>query len=423
MKKRVLLKGPILTRSGYGEQARFAFRALISRPDLFDVYIQPLQWGHTSWLNDLSDERRLIDQLIEKTIMHMHQGGNFDISIQVTIPNEWEAMAPVNIGYTAGIETTLVASEWLEAGNYMDKIIVVSTHSKAVYENSEYTAVHNETKEEMPYTLTTDIAAVNYPVKAYENTPDLNIDLDYDFNFLTIAQWSPRKNIENTIKWFVEEFLNDEVGFVVKTNQAKNCLMDKMSTEMSLRAILENYPDRKCKIYLLHGDMTDEEIHSLYVHPQMKAFLGIPHGEGFGLPFFEAAYSGMPVITAGWSGQLDYLVDEQGKERFYNVAFDLNHVQKSVVWDGVIVKESMWAYAREHSVKQKMRECHEDIIESRDPYKTKEYIKELTDRFSETKLYEQFISHIWEPTDEDEADAEREALAESADLAANVGLL
>jgi len=117
------------------------------------------------------------------------------------------------------------------------------------------------------------------------------------------------------------------------------------------------------------------------------------------------------------------MVDEQGKERLYNVAFDLNHVQKSVVWDGVIVKESMWAYAREHSVKQKMRECHEDIIESRDPYKTKEYIKELTDRFSETKLYEQFISHIWEPTDEDEADAEREALAESADLAANVGLL
>ena len=39
MKKNVLLVGPILTRSGYGEQARFALRALRSREDLFNIYI------------------------------------------------------------------------------------------------------------------------------------------------------------------------------------------------------------------------------------------------------------------------------------------------------------------------------------------------------------------------------------------------
>ena len=36
-------------------------------------------------------------------------GGQFDISVQVTIPNEWKNIAPLNIGYTAGIETTKVA--------------------------------------------------------------------------------------------------------------------------------------------------------------------------------------------------------------------------------------------------------------------------------------------------------------------------
>ena len=35
MKKNIILVGPILTRSGYGEQARFALRALRSREDLF----------------------------------------------------------------------------------------------------------------------------------------------------------------------------------------------------------------------------------------------------------------------------------------------------------------------------------------------------------------------------------------------------
>ena len=55
--KKILLKGPLLTRSGYGEQARFALRSLQSRPDLFDIYIQPITWGNTSWLPDDDPER------------------------------------------------------------------------------------------------------------------------------------------------------------------------------------------------------------------------------------------------------------------------------------------------------------------------------------------------------------------------------
>ena len=66
MKKSVLLVGPILTRSGYGEQARFALRALRSREDLFDVYIKPITWGQTSWIIDDTPERRWIDETIEK---------------------------------------------------------------------------------------------------------------------------------------------------------------------------------------------------------------------------------------------------------------------------------------------------------------------------------------------------------------------
>ena len=60
MKKKILLKGPLLTRSGYGEQARFALRSLKSREDLFDIYIQPLQWGSTSWIASMTKENGLI---------------------------------------------------------------------------------------------------------------------------------------------------------------------------------------------------------------------------------------------------------------------------------------------------------------------------------------------------------------------------
>ena len=80
MRKNVILKGPILTRSGYGEQARFALRSLRSRPDLYNVFIQPLSWGDTSWLTDVDEERTWIDQTIEKTFqqnLHSLTRGTF----------------------------------------------------------------------------------------------------------------------------------------------------------------------------------------------------------------------------------------------------------------------------------------------------------------------------------------------------------
>ena len=38
MKSKILFKGPLLTRSGYGEQTRFALRALRTYENFFDIY-------------------------------------------------------------------------------------------------------------------------------------------------------------------------------------------------------------------------------------------------------------------------------------------------------------------------------------------------------------------------------------------------
>jgi glycosyltransferase involved in cell wall biosynthesis len=404
VKKKVLLKGPLLTRSGYGEHARFVLRALRSQENIFDIFIQPLQWGQTSWLNESSEERQWIDYTIEKTIAHLQQGSGFDMSAQVTIPNEWEKIAPVNIGITAGIETTKVSAPWIQKGNEMDKIIVVSEHSKNVYENTVYVATHNETNEQAEIRLTTPIDVVNYPVKTYDALPDLDIDLKNDFNFLCVAQAGPRKNLFNTIKWFTEEFHDDEVGLVLKTNIAKNCVLDREKMLFDIKSFLsdQKYKDRKCNLYLLHGDMTDEEMHSLYKHSKISSLVLFSHGEGFGLPLFEAAYSGLPVVTVGWSGHLDFLVDKSGRERFYPVRYDINQIPEEAFWEGVLIKESMWAYPQEKSAKQQMRLCYEDLNKNSDVQDASaQYAKVLHKQFSEEEMYKKMTDSIYTPSEEE----------------------
>ena len=139
--------------------------------------------------------------------------------------------------------------------------------------------------------------------------------------------------------------------------------------------------------------MTDEELHSVYLHEKVKAFVTLTHGEGFGLPIFEAAYSGLPVIAPGWSGQMDFLMDEKGQEHFYNVSFDIQPVQREAEWQGVVEPGTMWAFARKNSVKQKMRECYEDVTSgTRTDFC--EYALELQERFDEQKLYAQFVDAV-----------------------------
>ena len=400
--KKILVKGPVLTRSGYGEQSRFALRALRSRPDLYDIHIDPVNWGKTGWLFADSEEKKWIDSASGKAAYFNSIEGKYDVSLQITIPNEWENLAPVNIGYTAGIETTRVAPDWVNKGNEMNRIIVVSNHSKVVYEETSFTVTNNETKEviESDYKCKTPIDVVGYPVRKF-NPADVDVSLDYDFNFLVVSQWGIRKNIENTITWFVEEFKNEKVGLVLKINIIKNSVIDRGHTLKRLKDLLRKHEDRKCKIYLLHGDMSDQELTALYVHPQIKALINIAHGEGYGLPMFEAAYNELPIVTCGWSGQVDYLYapkrDKKKKKtvikpHFASVQYDLSLVQKDAIWDGVIEKDSSWCYANERSYKEKIK----NVYKQYGVYKklATSLKKHVETNFSEEEMYRKFVSSI-----------------------------
>ena len=60
--------------------------------------------------------------------------------MQISVPNEFQRVGKYNIGLTAGMETTLVAPQWVEGVNRMDLILVSSNHSKNSFLNTSYEA-------------------------------------------------------------------------------------------------------------------------------------------------------------------------------------------------------------------------------------------------------------------------------------------
>lgn len=346
-KKKVLFRGPCLTQSGYGVHARQIAKWLLSREDL-EVEFQALPWGDTPWLIDKDLDGGFIGKIMERTVDPTNR--SYDATVQLQLPNEWDtSFSKTNIGITAGVETDKCNPDWIAACNRMSMIVVPSKHAKNCL------AVSGP--------LTTPVIvlpeAYNESISQSEKTKIDDLEFSTDFNVLIFGQITgtnpenDRKNIFYTIKWLCEVFQNDEdFGIVIKTNAGRNTSIDKKIVTQTIQGVLREVRRTKFpKVYLLHGDLSDSEVASLYCHPKIKALVSLTRGEGYGLPILEAAASGLPVIATAWSGHVDFL--SHGK--YIEIPYSLTPVHPSRVDGKIFVQGTSWATPNEDEFKRKIR--------------------------------------------------------------------
>jgi glycosyltransferase involved in cell wall biosynthesis len=349
-----LVTAPVATRSGYGAHSRDICRALIEL-DRYDVKIWPVRWGSCS-MNALHEDdpndKIIIDRMLQEPTLSKQP----ELHFHIVIPNEFQQMGKYNIGVTAGLEKTVCPPQWIEGMNRMDMNIVPSNFVKEVMTSIGFDIADDKTKEakghlkvEKPIEVLFEGVDTTIFKKTKEFTQDLVTELkqvEETFNFLYVGHWlqgglgEDRKDTGMLLKVFLETFKNKKKkpGLIMKTSGATVSVLDREDILKKITDIKETIKGDLPNVYLLHGDLTDDEMNGLYNHPKVKAHVTLTHGEGYGRPLLEATISGKPVIATNWSGHLDFL----HKDNAILLGGGLDEVPKRAFPDDMYAESSQW---------------------------------------------------------------------------------
>jgi hypothetical protein len=374
-KPTILFRGPVKTRSGYGSHARDVLESLY-KMNLFDIKIDSCIWGQTPMT--ALEKNNLFHNWIESNSVENYTNIP-DIYIQVTIPSEFNRFGKFNIGITAGIETTVAPKDWVDGCNRMDLILATSNFSKDVLLSTVYDERDKNTnqlirqhKVEKPI----EVLFEGVDTKIFNDNIDANFDLDIkeDFAFLFVGHWlkgdlgQDRKDIGMLIKCFGEAFktFDNKPALVLKTSSASFSIKERENFRARIEDLTKdiiNCPP----IYLLFGELSNQEMNSLYNHPKIKAMLTLTKGEGFGRPLLEFTLTGKPVVASNWSGHKDFL----NLDNSVLIGGKLLDVHESAI-DNFIIKGSKWFTANYDEFAfaiQTMKDNYDKFLEKSLPLK------------------------------------------------------
>ena len=393
--RKVVISSPVATQSGYGHHAREIIKQFIDKKSKeWEINLLSMPWGNTPFTYPISSDwkQRFIGLPLQTKP---------DIWVQITVPNEFQAVGQYNIGVTAGTEGSVCNPEWIDRINQMQLIIVPSEFTKKTFEDTA-------TQSGKPITTNIQVISEYFDDAVYSNknvtTSIPALDSIKEKNaFLMCGHWlqgnlgEDRKNISGALHCFFTAFKDKQrstqPALVLKTSGATYSVTDRWEIEKRIEQVRNMFGTEIHKlppVYLLHGDLTNAEMNALYNHPKIKAMVSFTKAEGFGRPLLEFASTGKPIMAPHYSGQADFLK----KEFICALPGTLTNIHESAAND-FLLKEAQW-FTVDYGYASKM---FVDILKNTKKWnelsKRQRYF--VNSNFTETvisKRYDEVLKHI-----------------------------
>lgn len=272
------------------------------------------------------------------------------ISIRNTFPPTSDGMeSKVNSFHSFGWEESELPTEYVDELNKLDGITVMSNFVRDALISSGV---------QVPIYTTGVGLDIHTTKNRFSNRAN--------FVFLHISSCFPRKGVDVLISAYLQAFTSeDEVELVIKTFPNQHNM-----TEAQIRFESAKHT-KPAKITLINEDWPgEEELNNLYETSDVLVFPS--RGEGFALPPAEALMLGIPVITTGFGGQLDYLGFDYPWLIDYEFEKSASHVTSG---------HSYWASPNLNHLVELLREAKNSSQDYRDSIASL-WAKRITDRFS-----------------------------------------
>lgn len=294
-------------------------------------------------------------------------GKRGNIVIHHQIPHMFQPVpGAYNIGYTM-FETTKLPSEWIPHLNRMNEIWVPSQFNKNIFVSSGVTSPVSV----VPFPLDTDLYSPKETVKT-------------NFRFLSIFQWTERKNWRDLLKAYFSEFTySDNVELYLKVYQSSASEYEKNAVQHQIDTIIEEVANKNRPKYVLDFTIkTEPEMIRLF--RESSVFVLPSRGESVGLAYIEAMACGLSCIATAWGGQTEFINDSNGYLVHYTMepVHGMPHIKE-------YRRDQEWAKINIDDLKQKMRKAFRDKN-----YKSPAARKVIIDNFSNKTISDLVVSKI-----------------------------
>ena len=336
---RVRWYAPIFNASGYASESR-GFLAGLLADTRWDVALAPQDPVRDTGIL-CPDEFRTLEELSRKP------GGSPAIDFQHGPAHTFTAPAAELSVCRTMLETDRIPADWAEACNRFTEVWVPTEFNRDTFARS---GVVREKIRIVP-------GAINATLYDPALVEGRRVSAAKDFQFLSVFDFTPRKGWEILLRAYFEEFgASEHVSLVVKV---VNFFREAHPAE-KVRELIEAHGFRDLpELILIDRECSDGELRELYAGSD--AFALASRGEGWGRPYMEAMAFGLPTIGTRWSGNLEFMNDEN------SFLIDIDGLEPCEQrWSSMAVyRGHRWAVPSIASLRRQMRTVFEDRSEGR----------------------------------------------------------